>query len=157
MLGGGRDVGLKKNKVLVRRFYKEVWDNGNVEFAERVFREDYVRHDLRPTTAASGAAGQARIAADFRRAFPDLRFAVDLVVGEDDLVVARWTASGTNTGLWGEVEPTGTRATFSGVNIFRFKKGKVAEVWNHRDDLGLMEQVGTHIHGGAVKGGDTRS
>ena len=68
-------------------------------------------------------------------------------------MVARWTASGTNTGLWGEVEPTGKRATFSGVNIFRFKKGKVAEVWNHRDDLGLMEQVGTHIHGGAVEGG----
>ena len=46
------------------------------------------------------------------------------------------------------------RATFSGVNIFRFKKGKVAEVWNHRDDFGLMEQVGTRIHGGAIEGGE---
>jgi hypothetical protein len=29
-----------------------------------------------------------------------------------------------------------------------------SRVWNHRDDLGLMEQVGTHIHGGAVEGGN---
>jgi steroid delta-isomerase-like uncharacterized protein len=147
-------MALRKNKALVRRFYEEVWDKGNVEFAERVFREDYVRHDLRPTTAAPGPAGQARIAADFRGAFPDLRFAVDLVFGEDDLVVARWTATGTHTGSWGQVQPTGKVATFSGVNIFRFKKGKVAELWNHRDDLGLMEQVSARIYAGAVEGGD---
>ena len=40
-------------------------------------------------------------------------------------------------------------ATFSGVNIFRFENGKVAEIWNHRDDLGLMEQVGAMIYAGA--------
>lgn len=33
--------------------------------------------------------------------------------------------------------------TFSGVNIFRFgDEGKVVEIWNHRDDLGLKEQLG---------------
>jgi hypothetical protein len=37
------------NKELVRRFYEEVWDRGNIEFAHEVFADDYVRHDLRPT------------------------------------------------------------------------------------------------------------
>ena len=38
--------------------------------------------------------------------------------------------------------------TFSGVNIFRFgTSGKVVEIWNHRDDLGLREQLGTARHG----------
>jgi hypothetical protein len=45
-------------------------------------------------------------------------------------------------------------ATFSGVNIFRLEKGKVAELWNHRDDLGLMQQVSAHIYAGAVEPGD---
>jgi predicted ester cyclase len=40
-------------------------------------------------------------------------------------------------------------ATFSAVNIFRFEDGKVAEIWNHRDDLGLMEQLGVPVHAGA--------
>jgi hypothetical protein len=40
------------------------------------------------------------------------------------------------------------------VNIFRFKKGKVAEIWNHRDDFGLMQQVSAHIYASAIESGD---
>ncbi len=39
---------------------------------------------------------------------------------------------------------------FSGVNIFRFADGKVIELWNHRDDLGLMQQLGAEIFAGAA-------
>ena len=103
---------------------------------------------MRPTPCR-GPEGQKKIADDFRAAFPDLRFVVDLIVGEDDYVAARWTATGTHSGRWGAVEPTGRQATFSGVNLYRFENGKVAETWNHRDDLGLAEQVGASIYAGA--------
>jgi steroid delta-isomerase-like uncharacterized protein len=139
----------KENKALVRRFYEEVWDRGNTDFAFEVFAEDYVRHDLRPTEAQPGPEGQKKIADDFRAAFPDLRVKVDLVIGEEDFVVGRWTATGTHSGSWGALEPTGRRATFSAVNIFRFDHGKVVEIWNHRDDLGLREQLGAAIYAGA--------
>jgi predicted ester cyclase len=116
-----------------------------------VFADDYVRHDLRPADPAPGPAGQARIAEQFRNAFPDLQWRIDLMLGEGDLVAARWTASGTHTGRWGALAPTGKRVEFSGVNIFRFGvDGKVAEIWNHRDDLGLMEQLGATSYAGAA-------
>jgi steroid delta-isomerase-like uncharacterized protein len=122
----------------------------NVDCAAEVFADDYVRHDLRATQAAPGAAGQARIAEAFRAAFPDLRWRVDLLVAEADLVAARWTASGTHTGMWAGLAPTGRRAEFSGVNIFRFgPAGKVVEIWSHRDDLGLQEQLGAPVYAGA--------
>ncbi len=144
------------NKVLVRRFYEEVWARGNVAFAHEVFADDYVRHDLRPSKAAAGPAGQAAIAEQFRRAFPE-DWHVDLVLGEEDLVAARWTASGTHSGAWGEIAPTGKRATFSGVNIFRFGgEGKVVEIWNHRDDLGLAEQLGAPVFAGARRRAEQR-
>ena len=47
------------------------------------------------------------------------------------------------------MEPTGRRATFSAVNIFRFENGRVVEIWNHRDDLGLSQQIGAAIYAGA--------
>lgn len=142
------------NKRLVRRFYDEVWGSGNVAFARDVFADDYVRHDLRPTQAEPGAAGQARIAEQFRRAFPDLRWRIDLLLGEGDLVAARWTASGTHTGSWAGQPATGKPAQFSGVNVFRFgEHGKVVEIWNHRDDLGLMEQLGAPVFAGAAPSG----
>ena len=141
-------MGVAENKALVRRFYEEVWDRGNFAFARDVFADDYVRHDLRPTHALPGAAGMAKIAADFRRAFPDARWRVDLVLGEDDFVAARWTATGTFTGQWGDVEPTGKAATFSGVNIYRFNQGgKVGRDLEPRTTSASMEQVGVSVCG----------
>ena len=137
---------------LVRRFYDEVWGRGLVEVAYEIFAENYARHDLRPSQAAPGPEGQKRIAADFRAAFPDLRFHVDMVIAENDLVAARWTAEGTNSGPWAGQPATGRTARFSGVNIFRFERGKVVELWNHRDDLGLMQQLGAPIIAGARPG-----
>ena len=124
-------MGVAENKALVLRFYEEVWDRGNFEFAGEVLADDYIRHDLRRSKALPGGAGMAKIAEDFRRAFPDARWHVDLVFGEDDFVAARGTATGTFLGAWGAVAPTGRSATFSGVNFYRFAPdGKVAELWN---------------------------
>ena len=143
-------MGTTENKALVQRFYEEVWGQGNVEFVHEVFHDDYVRHHLRPTEAAPGAAGMGAIATGFRRAFPDARWHGDMIVGEDELVAARWTATGTFLGAWGAIEPPGRRAEFCGLNLFRFRDGKVAEIWNQRDDLGLMQQVGAPVFAGAL-------
>ncbi len=91
-------MGVAENKALVRRFYEEVWSHGNVAFSHEVFADDYVRHDLRPTEALPGGMGMAKIASDFRRAFPDAHWRVDLVLGDGDFVAARWTASATSPG-----------------------------------------------------------
>ena len=114
-----------------------------------MFALDYVRHDLRATNPAPGPEGQKQIASAFRAAFPDMRFDVEIVIAEGDYVAARWTASGTHAGVWGDAEPTGRSVTFSAVNIFRFHDGRVAEIWNHRDDLGLQQQLGVAVHAGA--------
>jgi steroid delta-isomerase-like uncharacterized protein len=141
-------VSTDANKALVRRFYDEVWNRGNLAVADEVFAADYVRHDLRPGTAPPGPEGQKAVAGMFRAAFPDVHLAVDFLVVDADKVVARWTIEGTHEGTWAGIPPTGRRVRFAGVNIFRFEDGKVAEIWNHRDDLGLMEQLGAPVHAG---------
>ena len=139
----------EQNKALIRYFYEEVWNKGDLEAADQVFAAEYVRHDLRPGNALPGPEGQKRIAGDFRSAFPDLHMNVDLMIAENDLVMARWTTVGTNTNAWGSVPATGKHIRFSGVNIFRIADGKVVEIWNHRDDLGVMQQTGASIYAGA--------
>jgi steroid delta-isomerase-like uncharacterized protein len=150
-LAAGNDIAmtLEANKALIRRFYDEVWNHGHFDVADEVFAPDYIRHDLRPGQGLPGPAGQQKIAREFRLAFPDVRNTVDLMLAEGDYVVARWTTTGTHTGAWGEVAPTGKSMRFSGVNIFRIHNGRVVELWNHRDDLGLMEQLGVPIHAGS--------
>jgi predicted ester cyclase len=58
---------------------------------------------------------------------------------------------GTHQGPWAGVEPTGRPMRFSGINVFRFQDGKVVELWNHRDDLGLMQQLGVSVYAGAAE------
>jgi SnoaL-like polyketide cyclase len=42
----------------------------------------------------------------------------------------------------GSHPPTGKQVEFAGVNIFRLASGKIVEIWNHRDDLRLYQQLG---------------
>ena len=139
---------VEANKQLVRRFYEELWNRGNLAAAEEIVAQDYVRHDLRPGDAPSGPAGQMAIAERFRAAFPDLRLEVEAIVAEGDLVVARWTISGTHTGPWGNVKATHRAVHFAGVNFFRVAHNTIAEIWNVRDDLGLREQIGAPVYAG---------
>jgi steroid delta-isomerase-like uncharacterized protein len=139
------------NKALVRRFYDEVWGRGNLDVADEVFADHYERHDLRPGHPAPGPEGQKQIAAAFREAFPDLTWDVEFILADGEFVAGRWTAAGTHLGAWGGVEPTGRPMRFSGINVFRFADGKVVEIWNHRDDLGLMEQLGAPLYAGAAE------
>jgi steroid delta-isomerase-like uncharacterized protein len=143
-------VSENQNKALVERFYEQVWRNGNLDVADELFADDYVRHDFRPGNPA-GPEGQKEIARAFRAAFPDLSFEIDFVLADGDFVAGRWTASGTHLGPWAGVEPTGKPMRFSAINVFRFSAGKVVELWNHRDDLGLMEQLDAPVHAGAPK------
>jgi hypothetical protein len=38
--------------------------------------------------------------------------------------------------------PTGKRVTASGIEVFRFQNGKMAEHWATFDALGMMRQIG---------------
>jgi len=143
---------MEANKGLVLRFYEELWNRGNLAAAEELVAQDYVRHDLRPGAAPPGPAGQQAIAQRFRAAFPDLRLEVEAIVAEGDLVVARWTISGTHSGPWAEVSATDRAVRFAGVNFFRIAQRKIAEIWNVRDDLGLREQIGAPVYAGFSEG-----
>ena len=52
-------MSVQDNKATVRRFYEEVWGKGNVDVADEIFAQEYVRHDLRPTEALPGGVGMA--------------------------------------------------------------------------------------------------
>lgn len=127
--------GEQKNKRLIARFYEEVWNKGNYDVADEVYADDYVRNDPRGGNPPGGARGQKLIAQNFRKECPDCAMTVTRLLADGDFVVGQWKITGTH-------EPSGRNVEFVGVNIFRFKDGKVVEIWNHRDDLAFALQTG---------------
>jgi len=63
------------------------------------------------------------------------------VISEDDYVVERYTATGTQQGALGDLPPSGKRATWTGINIFRLECGKIVEIWSEVDALSRAQQL----------------
>lgn len=132
----------ERNKALMLRFYEEVWNKGNVAVVDEVFAETYLPHDttvqerLKPEVRDE----QKNIAVKNRAMFAEFSFKPDYFVAEGDKVVGHWTLTGKPKGLLSIF--SANRVEFSGVNTFRFADGKVVEIWNNRDDLGMYQQLG---------------
>lgn len=130
----------EQNKALVRRFYEEVWRDGNLDVADEIFAPECALHDPRDKAPTTGPERQKQVAAAFRNRFTLVDTSIDLTIAEDDLVAARWTIRLMPKGmLWWMA--LGKPFDITGVNIFRFKNGKVVEIWNHRNDLEAQQNL----------------
>jgi len=78
----------------------------------------------------------------FRDALPDWHSDLDQLVAEADIVVERFTASGTHRGQLMGVAPTGKTLVLSGINIYRIDRDRIVERWGRLDELGLLRQLG---------------
>lgn len=74
-------------------------------------------------------------------AFPDYAGELQGLIAEDDVVAIRYRASGTHTGTYQDVQPTGFKATWTGMAMYRVEDEQVAEIWLEEDRLGLLEQL----------------
>jgi predicted SnoaL-like aldol condensation-catalyzing enzyme len=123
------------NVALVRHLYEAVWNDGDLGVADELIAPTEVHHS-HGSTGPGGPEAQKLAARRFRGAFPDNRLAIELVVDGGELVAVRWRIEGRHA-------PTGSPIRdYTGVNIFRIVDGKIVEIWDTRDDLGLYEQVG---------------
>ncbi len=133
----------EQNKTLVRRYWDEAWNNGNLAVMDELVATDFDGHPLpSDPNFGSGPEGQKRLVGLYRGAFPDMRMTIDDMVADGDRVVVRWTARGTNTGEMMEIPATGKSATVTGIIINRLAAGKIVESWGNFDALGMLQQLG---------------
>lgn len=132
---------VERNKALMRRFYVEFWNEGNVAFADEVIAEDLV-HDQMPGEWPRGREGFKRLVETWRTAFPDLNEEVEFVLGDGDRVLSRFRLTGTHLGPFYGVAPTGRRVDVQGVDVARIVDGIIVEYFYHEDTLGLFRQLG---------------
>ena len=133
-------MSIEQNKRVVERFYEHL-RAGTIGAATDIVTPDCVRHD----PSGHQEPGPSGFAARVKRtdaAFTDLNSVPDIVMAEGDKVAVRWTITGRHTGPYRGFPSTGREVTFSSVNIFRIENGRIAEIWNHRDDLSVLEQIG---------------
>lgn len=81
----------------------------------------------------------------FLQGFPDLHLEVQDAVADEEMTAQRILFTGTHTGPFRELPPTGREVRFSGIEINRMADGKITEHWFQLDTLALFEQLGLRI------------
>jgi predicted ester cyclase len=71
-----------------------------------------------------------------------LRVQVLRTVEQGDVLAAQFVLRGRHTGDLFGAPATGRELEVHGATFMRFQDGKVAERWQHVDDLGMMQQLG---------------
>ena len=77
-----------------------------------------------------------------RDAFPDLSVALETLVADEESIAIAYTLTGTQNGSFMGIAPTGRRMKIRGMQISKFKDGKMVERWGSSDELGMLQQLG---------------
>jgi predicted ester cyclase len=128
-----------QNEALLRRYWEDAWSKGDLSVIDEVYEPTFMHNN-----------GQTLSVEQFKRRIvgtratsPDLNIRVDEIFSAgENTVVSRVTYKATMLGSLGNLPATGKQATFTGIDIFHLRDGKVIEHWHEADHLGMMEQFG---------------
>jgi predicted SnoaL-like aldol condensation-catalyzing enzyme len=137
------DNSIQKNKEAVRRFNKEVIEEGNLTAFNELVSEEVINHAA-PADAPAGPESMRHFLMDIlRKGFSDIKVDVLEQVAEKDLVTSRKKIHVRHTGEFLGVPASGKTAVIDVIDIIRLKDGRYAEHWgisNIPDVIGQLKK-----------------
>ena len=127
----------ERNKARARAFYEDLWFSNRTDRFDRYVADEYVVHDIGERKNVTEPAIEQKRIADFLHAQGEMTGSIDYQIAEGDLVATRWQ--------W-KMEPASIPFRIMGgsnqipiINVFRFRDGKIVEIWNHRHDIDAFQ------------------
>jgi predicted ester cyclase len=136
------------NEQLVRLFIT-AFAAGDIAAVRRLVHPDIIDHTP-PPGGPTGVDGVLAAVAAYREGFPDVRISVDKVVSDGDCVVGYGRITGTSSGIFFGMPPTGKSADSAYIDIYRIENDLITEAWHLEDIAGLMRQIAASPQNAAV-------
>ena len=130
------------NKAIVRRLYEEVWNKRRLELVDEIISPSHALHDPNVSGSAVGPEAYKRQVTRFITAFPDLRFTIEDIVGENEKLAVAWTISGTHKGEFMGIPATNKKVSVDGITINHIVNAKIMDSYISWDAWGAMQQLG---------------
>jgi len=133
----------EEKKSLIRRYYQEVWSEGNLAFVDRHMTEDYANIDpATPGTRLEGRAAFKELVKALRAAFQEMSMTIDGQYADGDAVITEWTSHAVHRGSLNGLPPTGKAGSTTGITVSRFRGEKICQDHAIWDLFGLMQRLG---------------
>jgi steroid delta-isomerase-like uncharacterized protein len=128
-----------ENKAVIRRFWEAV-NQGDPKAIEDTLAASYKARV--PGQPDLDADGMSRLVMQYRSAFPDLHVTIEEMLAEGEKVATRVSMTGTHSGQFEGIAPTGKQVQMAGMQIDRVLYGRSVRMWANFDVLSLVQQLG---------------
>ena len=130
-------MSLEENKAIIRKVIDAI-NTRSIALLDELIAHDFIyrRHQMR------GLDVLKRVVEEEITGFPDLHVTIEDVIAEGDKVWIRLTETGTHTGTFRGLKPTGVKITYTAVTIWRIVEGKVVEGWGVYNQIDYYRQLG---------------
>jgi predicted ester cyclase len=132
-------MSLEENKAVVRKMFEAI-NKQNLASLDELMAPDFVLH--MHAQQARGWKVNRRVIEDEIKAFPNLHVTIEDIIAEGDKVCVRLRETGTHTGEYHGVAPTGNKLAYTVAAIWRIVEGKIVEGWIIYDQLDFLKQLG---------------
>jgi steroid delta-isomerase-like uncharacterized protein len=126
--------------------YNAAWNGHDVEAIVSMHTDDSVFENHVTGDVNVGREQIARSIEGIFAVFPDLQFETRRAYIREDLVVQEWTARGTHEGTMTrsgiEVQPTGRKVEYRGMDVIPIREGLVARKDVYSDSITMLRQLG---------------
>lgn len=136
-------------KDLTRRFYDEVFNQGNLNAIDKYVSKNLIEHEQLPPGTPPGSEGLRHFLKTMRTDFPDFHIDVQDMTVDGDKVWVRSLIHGTNKGEFMGIPVTGRNVNTMNMGILRFEGDKLVEHWGLTDMATMMQQLGLSQSSGA--------
>ena len=130
------------NKALMKRFIQDYQTGQDERVLYEIVSERLVNRTPMAPDAPGGPAEVKAIFDLFHAAFEGFAVEVLQMYAEDDKVITYKVFTGTHTGAFQDIQPTGRAVRFEVMDIVRIEGSQIVEHWGLVDQLGLLTQLG---------------
>jgi steroid delta-isomerase-like uncharacterized protein len=138
------------SRALVERFIEDVLNGHDGDAITELVTPFVLVHPTAMPCEGTylGVAGVNHWLGAMWEAFPDIRLIEHFTMAQGDIVAVRWTAQGTSEGAFFGIPPSGGVVSYTGNTMFRVEDGRIAEIWETRNTLGIMMQLNPEMFKG---------
>ena len=133
-------MGNEKEDKLKEVIYRDrdMLNKGDFDMIDELYSEDYIE----PYSGVKGREGARQEFIETKKGFPDLTFTIEDTIVKGNVIVTRYTITGTHRGAFKGIPPTGKTFKVMAITIDRIEGGKFVEHWSLYDIFSMLVQLG---------------
>jgi steroid delta-isomerase-like uncharacterized protein len=139
---------------LVQRLFEEQASQDDISLYDQLFAIDVIVYGPASGQVIKGLSALKKVDKGYHKAYPGAKFELESIFESDNHVIVRWNCRGSYKEGFKGIFPKKNEFSIHGMSQYSIYRGKIQEVRQFWDRLGILEQIGEiQVHPDRVEPG----